>query len=82
VAPIKIVDQPILPVSERERRAIEQKVWDYCVMDGRNCRRIGIPLRDCPAFQNNDMTVSWRMGWRQQDEWMKERKQRRTDRGS
>jgi hypothetical protein len=51
-----------------------QEVWDSCAREGRAARACGFQIKHCPPYRDQDMAVSWRMGWRQMDEEMKERR--------
>lgn len=59
-----LMDQPIIPPTEEQVR----KVWDACIQEGRCARICGLGIEHCPPFVDEDMAVSWRMGWTREDE--------------
>ena len=43
------------------------EVWHKVVNEGRAARFIGRKLHDCPPFVDENMAVSWRIGWYDED---------------
>lgn len=60
----------------KDPRALEtrQRIYDACVNEGRASRLFGKRLTDCPRYVDNDMAISWRMGWRYKNEEMRKRR--------
>lgn len=48
-----------------------RRTWKICVEQGKFARRRGDKLKTCPSFHNPDMTASWRIGWRDEDDRLK-----------
>ena len=44
------------------------KTLHSVVAEGRCARAIGMRLEQCPPFVDNDMSVSWRIGWYDEDQ--------------
>lgn len=57
-----------IPVYDPEPEKTRQKVWDACTRHGYASRVCGMKMADCPPYVDDDMAISWRMGWRQADE--------------
>jgi len=51
----------------RCRRDLEA-MWHRIAEEGRGARAAGLKIEDCPPFRDDDMTASWRIGWRDEDE--------------
>lgn len=60
-----------LPAKEKQRQW--QETMDMCVTEGRTARSCRVRLDACPPFVDEDMAVSWRMGWHQRDAELKRR---------
>jgi|SRR5215469_1454131 len=45
----------------------ELKVMHSVTREGRTARAVGLGLDDCPPFIDNDMSISWRLGWYDED---------------
>lgn len=45
-----------------------RSTMDIAVKEGRTARACGIPKDRCPPFIDPDMAISWKMGWRWEDE--------------
>ncbi|WP_143198640.1 hypothetical protein [Bradyrhizobium sp. AS23.2] len=52
---------------QEDKGAIERRhrqVYSACILEGRVARAVRVPLKDCPPYVDEDMSISWRMGWR------------------
>jgi hypothetical protein len=56
----------------------DNEALELAVREGRASRRCGLKLSDCPPFKSDDLTASWRIGWRAEDELCGSTSARRT----
>lgn len=47
---------------------LQQEVYRIATEEGRSYRRAGFPISKCPNFRDNDLVISWKIGWRHEDE--------------
>lgn len=66
----------IIP-SERPSE-IERENWKAATEAGRTARLCDLPVTKCPPFKDNDLVLSWKMGWRHEDERIAARKAQRS----
>ena len=64
-------------LSPQNAKRLEQCTVDLLVRDGRTARRLGFSVDQCPPFRLDDMAISWRMGWRWEDEDIRKRARRK-----
>ena len=75
---MKITELPLADVPKEWRERFTREVWNNIVQEGRDYRRLGYPSNaPIGKYLDNDMAVSWQMGWHQQDAIERARPRRR-----
>lgn len=68
-------DWPVIELTPKEMETLRRETWALCTRDGRNARKCGLSLKHCPPFRDPDMAISWKMGWRYEDQDIKQSQQ-------
>lgn len=63
---MKLTDEPIYDPRDPKKR--DQEMYGKIVAEGRAARRAGLRIDKCPPYREEDWAISWRMGWRWEDE--------------
>lgn len=69
-----LADQNSLIVPKKYWERISREAMQQATEEGRGARRAGQPVTSCPLFKDRDLEISWKMGWRWEDEDIRNRK--------
>jgi ribosome modulation factor len=59
-----LIDLTKIPIYDPDPAATERRIWNLASEEGYAAYKAGVSIDKCPPFKNNDLAVSWKMGWR------------------
>lgn len=52
----------------------DREMYDKLVAEGRAARRAHLAFIHCPSYREEDWVISWQMGWRYEDDDIRNRR--------
>ena len=68
IAMTAVTKRPIAKLTDKQREKWQRETWNLCACLGEAARSAGLSIDDVPPFKEEDMQISWRIGWRHEDE--------------